>query len=535
MKIRNLSLILILILAFALRLYKLNDIPVGLHQDELSQAYNGFSILNTGRDRYGEAFPILFRSFGSYQPPVYTYFLPLSILIFGNTIFAARFVSAVFGIFTVLLTYFIVSHLSKGKYKYLLSLFSALMLAISPWAIHFSRRVVEANLGLFFFLLAFYFFVKSLKNIRLFPLAALIMGISTHAYYSERVIAVLFIPIFLFFFRDYFLKYKRVVVWGICIFGLTLILHAVPMAYGAFASRFDQVSYFGNEVTGLNRWVFIAREFFNHYVNYYSPKALFSDLGSELARTSPGLGTFYGWVFVPFLVGLYNLAKILTKDKLKAFIVLGAVSLVPAALTGDLFYPLRVFEYLWFISIISSVGLVSMFEVIKSKPLKYLVIIGVVLVSVAQFSVSYFVLFKYETTENVGKSYEILLTELEKYKGYKVIFDATRDPGAGLKLAYFKRYDPRKIQQQLRPQIGGEYYSRKVDIYERYIIDNVETRPIAWGPDRCLDKAILIGDNLAISEEQIEQHNLKKVFEIQSVNKNFTLTGFATNPDKQCL
>ena len=83
-------LVLIVILAFVLRFYRLGEVPLGFHQDEISQAYNSFSILKTGHDRYAQLLPILFRSFGSYQPPNYTYLTPIPIYFFGNTIFAAR-------------------------------------------------------------------------------------------------------------------------------------------------------------------------------------------------------------------------------------------------------------------------------------------------------------------------------------------------------------------------------------------------------------------------------------------------------------
>ena len=100
-------LLLIVAVAFVLRFYRLGDVPLGFHQDEISQSYNSFSMLKTGQDRYGKSLPILFRSFGSYQPPIYTYITPLPIALFGNTMFAARSTSAFFGVLTILVTYMI--------------------------------------------------------------------------------------------------------------------------------------------------------------------------------------------------------------------------------------------------------------------------------------------------------------------------------------------------------------------------------------------------------------------------------------------
>ena len=164
LKLKKTSLILILIICLSvfLRFYKLNEIPTGFHHDEVSQAYNAFALGTTGHDRYSQSFPLLFRAFGSYQPPLYTYLSIIPIKIFGNTMFAARFVSAFFGVLIVIFTYLIIAELAKEKFKHSFALLAALMVGISPWAIHFSRRIAEANLCLALFSASFYFFIHTI-------------------------------------------------------------------------------------------------------------------------------------------------------------------------------------------------------------------------------------------------------------------------------------------------------------------------------------------------------------------------------------
>lgn len=526
MKNKYLILLLIVVLAFVLRFYRLGEVPLGFHQDEVSQAYNSFSILTTARDRYGQFLPILFRSFGSYQPPVYTYLTPIPIFLFGNTIFAARATSAFFGVLIVVVTYLIVRIISKHKYGQGLALLSAFVVAISPWSIHFSRRVVEGNLGLFFFLLALYFFLLSLKKIKYILPACLILGISTHAYYSERLISIIFLPFFLVYFRTYYLKYKKWVVYGLLMFGLTLLPHMVTIASGAFAARFNQVSSSGNYSLVL--------AFGKHFISYFSPKYLFSDAGSGLARVSPGLSVFYDWFFFPFLAGLYFLSKVIDRQFIKFLGIFTVISLIPVSLTGDVFYPLRALEFFWLLSLVISVGLLGVGEIIKQKTIKWLVFFILVIYSLGSFYVSYFVLFQHETTENMGNTYIDLSQEIDKYKGYNVVLDSTRDPAAGLRIAYFRKYDPGKLQTLLGSQLTTTYYSNQVNGQELYIIDNIEARPIDWKRDRCSVKTILVGDSLAFSNEQVEQHHLKKLFEIQGINKDVVLRGYETNPDEGC-
>lgn len=525
-KNKYILLFLIIVLAFFLRFYKLGEVPLGFHHDEASQAYNSFSILTTARDRYGQFLPILFRSFGSYQPPVYAYLTSIPIFLFGNTIFAARSTSAFFGVLIVVVTYLIMNIISKQKYRHSLALLSAFVVAISPWSIHFSRRVIEGNLGLFFFLLALYFFLMSLKKIKYFLPACLVLGISTHAYYSERLISIIFLPVVLIYFRTYYVKYKKWVVYGLLIFGLTLLPHVVTIVSGAFAARFNQVSSSGDHSLVL--------EFGKHFIGYFSPKYLFSDNGSDLARVSPGLGVFYGWFFFPFLAGLYFFSKIIDKQFIKFLGICTAIVLIPVSLTGDVFYPLRALEFLWLLSLVISIGLLGMGENVKQKTIKYLAFFVLIIYSLGSFYVSYFILFQHETTEYVGRAYINLIQELDKYKDYNIVLDSPRDPAAGLRIAYFRKYDPRIFQTFLKSQLTTPYYKGGVESQEPYVIGNIEIRSIEWGKDRCSTKTILVGDKLAFSEEQVEQHHLKKLFEIQGSHRDVVFFGYETNPDTGC-
>ena len=524
----KLALLLIITIAFVLRFYRLGDVPLGFHQDEISQAYNSFSILKTGHDRYGQLLLILFRSFGSYQPPIYTYLTPIPIYFFGNTIFAARSTSAFFGVLTVLISYFIVKELVKNRYKESLALLTSFVVAISPWAIHFSRRVVEGNLGLFFFLLSFYFFIKSLKKINYIIPAAIVLGISTHAYYSERLIAVIFLPFFLLYFRKYFLKYKKWVICGILLFGLILLPHVVTVFSGAFVARLNQVG-----TAGEGKLFFV--EFVKHFVNYLSPRYLFSDAGSGLARVSPDLGVFYNWMVVPFLIGLYFISKFVENNYLKFLGIFTIICLIPVSLTGDVFYPLRALEFFWLLSFIISIGILEIGERVKNVVVKWIIFSGIVLYSLSFLYVSYFVLFQHETTESAGNTYFTLSNKLEEYKDYKIILDSTRDPATGLRIAYVRNYDPEKLQVMLRGQMESPYYDIFVNNNETYVVDNIEARAIDWKSDRCSYKTILVGDSLAISESQIKDHNLEKIFEIYGINKNIVLYGYKINPDKKCI
>ena len=80
---RYLPLILITLLGFAVRIYHVTQVPPSLNWDEVSHGYNAYSILNTGKDEWGVAFPLIFRAFGDYKLPLYIYLTTLPIALFG--------------------------------------------------------------------------------------------------------------------------------------------------------------------------------------------------------------------------------------------------------------------------------------------------------------------------------------------------------------------------------------------------------------------------------------------------------------------
>ena len=75
------------ILALFLRLWRISDFPPALSWDEAAIGYNAYSILETGKDEYGESYPILFKSFNDYKLPGYIYLTTISEKLFGlNTL-----------------------------------------------------------------------------------------------------------------------------------------------------------------------------------------------------------------------------------------------------------------------------------------------------------------------------------------------------------------------------------------------------------------------------------------------------------------
>lgn len=532
--------IIIIVLSIFARFYQLDSIPPGLNIDESSQGYNAYSLLNTGKDRYGESFPILFRLFDSIQVPMYTYLTIIPVYLFGNSIFAVRFVSALSGVILVILTFFLIK---TDKKNINLALIASFLVAISPWAVFYSRITTESSLGVMLFVASIMCFYLSINRRKILLPAMLILGLSTHAYYSERILSYLFLVGFIGLFRKKLISHKKILILGIIIFVITQIPHLWIANSGAFTRRIIQVNYFsqsffqenGGELRFIpgGRWLYIIREFASQYMAYYSPRNLFLDQDPQTGvRTMPDLSVFYSWMIVPFFIGFRKLIIDRHEPLSKILIILITIGPFAGSLTRDPFATIRVLGFLWSITLIISLGLVNILELILKIKLKLLVIFLVILVSLTQLYLAYFVLLKYERAHNYGYSYMKLLANMNQMKDKRFVVDTTREPAAGIMFAYLNKYDPSRIQKLLNPLIAGKYYS-SFDPKEIYIVDNVEAKPIVWTQDICKDQ-ILVGDLLAISDEQVKEHYLSFLFDIKDLAGDVTLKAYLTSPNLAC-
>ena len=185
-------LVLLIVVSATLRLFDISTVPPGLYQDESAIGYNAYSILQTGKDEYGNNHPLYFKSFNDYKLPVYIYLTAGSIKLFGLNEFAVRLPSILAGIFAVVILFFFVRYLTKNL---TLAFLSALVLALNPTHLFFSRAAFEVNLAMTFSLAGCYFFVlgATKKKIIHIILSLLCFGLCLYSYNVTRLIAPLFL------------------------------------------------------------------------------------------------------------------------------------------------------------------------------------------------------------------------------------------------------------------------------------------------------------------------------------------------------
>lgn len=194
-----LPILLILLLAFALRLYALTNIPPGLTHDEANHGREAIGILR-GMTLF--FFPL---NYGS--EPLYSYTAAASMWLLGESLFALRLVNVFFSVATIGLTFLWVCR----YFDRTTALLTAVLLTISFWPIASAREALRAGMLPFFLGTAVWFFWLLLdeaagngpaKNGRRRWLLGAAFGfcvaITLHIYLAARVAWLIF-PLFLLY------------------------------------------------------------------------------------------------------------------------------------------------------------------------------------------------------------------------------------------------------------------------------------------------------------------------------------------------
>jgi 4-amino-4-deoxy-L-arabinose transferase-like glycosyltransferase len=121
--------VLIVAAAALLRLWRLDTVPLGLHNDEAWTGINARQVLSEGWIG-----PYLYPS-GLGQPAGPVYVTALLFTVLPQTVFTLRMSMALFGIATVALTFAAV----RAMFDRTTAVFAALLLASMPWHLHLSR------------------------------------------------------------------------------------------------------------------------------------------------------------------------------------------------------------------------------------------------------------------------------------------------------------------------------------------------------------------------------------------------------------
>lgn len=398
----TLLLAVIILLSAVLRLLFLGSLPIGLTIDEAGQGYSAYSILKTGKDEWGDFLPLNPRGFGDYKPPVFMYLLVPSIAVFGLTEFAVRFPSAIAGILSVWIVFLLIRDLFKSPK---LALISSFFLAISPWHIYYSRLGWESNIGLMFFILGIWLFVKAAEKTRFLSLSILSFSLAALSYHSFKLLVpLMFISlVFIYWKQLKTIKKDSFLIPAIVLVAFGLIIGYGFIFSGAGRRASDQSIMKEENLSALrtnqyndglppplnriinNKYQFVLSKISDNYLGYYSLPFLFGPHRSDGSILNfPSLGLLYIWQLPLILLGIWYLLKFRSKNTAVIFAWL-LLAPIPASLTQDYMHAGRAQAILPAFTLISAIGMYYFSEQLNNKSKKVLLIFSALVIVLSVF------------------------------------------------------------------------------------------------------------------------------------------------------
>lgn len=483
-----LPLVLIVFFAFFVRIYKIDSVPPSISWDEAAVGYNAYTIANWGRDEWGNFLPLVFKSFEDDKRPVHIYITAFFVKIFLLNEFSTRLPAAIFGTLNVVLVYM----LAKLFFNKWVGFFSAVMMAISPYSIQFSRFNHELNFMLFFFLLGLFCFYKGLSNgSKLIPISFLFFGIAMLTYHSALlVIPLVTALLFIFYIERIFTNKENVFLTIVILLFFGLIFFLNPSLNGL--ARVNQSGITKGDLEKNEVYLKTKNEnlaklsiIYNQYLSHFSLEYLLRTGDKNARHSSHYIGEFYLTEIFFLVVGVFFLIiERSRKGFLLLFILL--ISPLPAALVKEAPHAARAGFMLGSLNIISAFGLYKVLKLFKNK---YIIIFLAGLVLMFNFYIfgkflhNYFTKYSLESYHDWQYGMKQIVDYVEIHPEYFQVYmtDARSQP-----YIFFLYYLKTPLPEYLETVQMNDGQSRSynlVSVFDRYyfgIGDPIEYVPTAY-------------------------------------------------------
>lgn len=412
-----------------LRLWQFGAVPTWLYIDEASIATEALFVAEQGTDSQGNsAWQAIYPSYGDYKQPAYILLTSLFTHLSSKPIVFVRLPNLIVGLASIVLSFYLTKELLtvanvRTTYRQLAALCTAMVVALSPTAIHFSRTGFEAHLGQFLLGMAVYGAVRLgrhttfafWKNLCLSVVVALLAAVSVYSYYSTRfvwpVVLLGILALQMISVPSWRIRLKRL--GWIVLSGAVFILLVLPASYSEHAQAaqhlrlstpsvlqdFPQLVQESNELRALagnthasrlfyHRYLLFARELATNIAANLSPHTLFLQADTNLRHSTGRHGMFLlpGIILIPFCI-------LALKRKPGICVLLGMWVLsgvLPASVPHAVPHALRSLNTLLPLAICLGLG---MAEVIQSSRWVRGIVLASFGIAAIQFSHYYFVIY----------------------------------------------------------------------------------------------------------------------------------------------
>jgi len=238
LRLAGMLMVLTIIAALILRLYKIDSIPYGYHVDEMCSSVTIQCLATEGVDAHSHPYPIFGQTnYGTPKPATYMYPGVLWGKLFGFAVPSLRSFS-VWANFLGVLGLFFLGRLLLGT---TFGLWAAFLGAISPWVWVMSRVAFESLFAPTFFIWGLYFFFRR-QTYTHWVIAAFLFAVSMYFYPPMRLqVPLMLMTLWLYSLKKYKTSYSLWAVFIIC-----LILPLIPLVLktlsGEIQQRFNDIA-----------------------------------------------------------------------------------------------------------------------------------------------------------------------------------------------------------------------------------------------------------------------------------------------------
>lgn len=481
---KNYILIFIIAVAILLRTVGLNNMPPSLYGDELTAAYDSYSILKTGHDQKGNFLPITFELGGS-RPAGYIYASVPFVWALGPTALGIRMLSVLSGLGIVILMFLLGRKLFNSR----VGILAAFLMAVSPWDLTLSRGGFETHFALFLTVGGIYSLLLSKTKPWAILITATTFALAINTYSTYKLTVPLMTLLLIWFLKDFklyfgktYLKYTCASIIVLLFTGALLLNQAV---FAGSEARFTSINVFGQkEIAGqISRNVNIERSIsglpnkikpffynknneyfnliFNSYLDNFSLDFLFIKGDENPRHNMAEVGEFYIGEMVLMLVGLIVLSQQKRKMGLViAWVMIAAVPaslmLVPHALRSSLMLPPLVL-----LSALGANSLIGQKKLSKNIPLALITV--VIAVQFVFYIQKYYLLVPVQFRQFWSYSAkQASQLAIENSDSYDLVIITDRVDSIEFAYPVYAKVDPREVIAQNEQQTSlGRYQFRK--------------------------------------------------------------------------
>lgn len=367
-------LIIIILLAVYLRTDELMRYPPGLFHDEAMNAIDGRDVIEHGY------FPIYFERNTGGREALFIYAQTAAMFLFGQNVFALRYVPVIFGILTVAAIY----PLGARLFDWRVGLLGSTMMATLYWSVHLSRTGLRAISLPFFLAVAVYWLWRAFEGEglihsrppdKLLPrgdlphdqaeagffkwdawiMAALAAGLAMYTYFSSRLAPLLWIALLIYALvvrpRLIRLRWRGITAFGILAALIFLPLGLYYLAHpDVFFVRLEQVTTVDAAPTGAGESILDSIR---------ATALMFSVHGDYIWKYNLSGRPVFGPIeAVIFFAGLLACFRYIMRPAYGVLVIWLVIMLLPSALSTDSPSFLRVTAAMPPVALIAALGFV---------------------------------------------------------------------------------------------------------------------------------------------------------------------------------